>query len=283
MEQFIVTWIIVFTTSIQVVLSLQPMLVTVTGKMLGIESLVNGKLIHSYKGVPYAEPPTGQRRFMKPIPLMPMPGAFNATRSSPVCPRQSQFELYMNEDCLHLNLWIPASSGHSKRMNYPIVIYVPSNDESRFPDGSEFAADNSVIFVSINYRTGAFGYLFSASQEAPGNAGLYDIVEAIRWVKVNSRLFDGDPEDITLWGKAEGAAAAAILMTSPLTTNILRKMIYESGKLHTSVNSFRRNSEAVTMRLLVNAGCYNYGIPWEVQREKAIRCLKTVHPEVIVG
>ncbi|XP_022702509.1 acetylcholinesterase-1-like isoform X1 [Varroa jacobsoni] len=270
-------------------LARQPTLVTVTGQILGTEEIINGKTIHSYQGVPYAEPPTGQRRFMKPIPLMPMPGTFNATKSPPLCMRPSQTEVEMSEDCLYLNMWIPSSSDEpfqlrsARRMNLSIVVYVPSYEQTITPDGAEFAASSNVVFVSINYRVGALGFLFSGSPEAPGNVGLYDILEALRWMKLNSRLFGGNPEDITLWGRGEGAAVAAILMTSPITADLLQKVIFESGSIHTSCNSFRKNSEAVTMRLLVNAGCYNYSMPWEAQRKRAIRCLKVVHPEVIIG
>ncbi|OQR70991.1 acetylcholinesterase-like [Tropilaelaps mercedesae] len=287
MDHLITALALVATTTC--VFARQPMLTTVTGKMLGVEEFVNGKTIHSYQGVPYAEPPTGQRRFMKPIPLMPMPGVFNATRSPPLCMRASQIELHMSEDCLYINIWIPSVSGeqsqlkNADKMSLPIIIYVPSYEQAIVPDGAEFSANSDVIYVSINYRVGALGFLFSGSPEAPGNVGLHDILEAVRWVKLNSRLFGGNPEDITLWGYGEGAAVAAILMTSPVTTNLLRKVIFESGSIHTSRNSFRKNSEAVTMRLLVNAGCYNYSTPWEDQRERAIRCLKVVHPEVIVG
>lgn len=268
----------------------QPLLTTVTGKLMGVKETIHGKPVNAYQGVPYAEPPTGQRRFMKPIPLLPTPGVFNATRVPPLCMRYSRVELRMSEDCLYLNLWIPSSpDGGSeqmrgaRKMNYSIVVYIPSFDQIIIPDGGEFAADNNVAFVSVNYRVGAMGFLFSGSPEAPGNVGLYDILEALRWVKLNSRLFGGNPEDITLWAKGEGAAIAAILMTSPMTKDLFQKVIFESGSIHTSRNSFKTNSESVTTRLLVNAGCFNYSTPWESQRDEAIRCLKIVHPEVIIG
>lgn len=264
----------------------QPMLTTITGQLLGIEELVEDRIVHVFQGVPYAEPPTGQRRFMKPVPLMPIPGIFNATRSPPGCLRPSQIDLHMSEDCLYLNLWIPSLQNEAKDnrlTNRPIIIYVPSSDQTGLPDCAELAAANDAIFIAISYRLGALGFLYSASTEAPGNVGLYDVLEAIRWAKLNSRMVGGNPEDITVWGRREGAAAAALLITSPLVMNLLRKVVFESGSMHTSMDSLRRNSEAVTTRLLVNAGCYNYAIPWELQRDRAIRCLKTVHPEVIVG
>ncbi|XP_003746194.3 acetylcholinesterase-1-like [Galendromus occidentalis] len=268
----------------------QPLLTTVTGKLMGVKEAIHGKTVNSYLGVPYAEPPTGQRRFMKPIPLLPTPGVFNATRIPPLCMRPSRMELKMSEDCLYLNLWIPSKpDGNPEQMkaargmNVPIVVYIPSFDQIIIPDGAEFAARNDVAFISLNYRVGALGFLFSGSPEAPGNAGLYDILEALRWVKLNSRLFGGNPGDITLWAKGEGAAVAAVLMTSPMTKDLFQKIIFESGSVHTSRNSFKTNSEAVTSRLLVNAGCFNYSKTWESQRDEAIRCLKVVHPEVIIG
>ena len=268
----------------------QPLLTTITGKLMGAREKINGKSVNSYHGVPYAEPPTGQRRFMKPIPLLPMPGVFNATRVPPLCMRPTSVELKMSEDCLYLNLWLPSGPDGSseqmqaaRKMNFSIVVYIPSFEQIIIPDGAEFAADNDVAFISVNYRVGALGFLFSGSPEAPGNVGLYDILEALRWVKLNSRLFGGNPEDITLWAKGEGAAVAAILMTSPMTKDLFQKVIFESGSIHTSRNSFKTNSEAVTTRLLVNAGCFNYSAPWESQRAEAIRCLKVVHPEVIIG
>ena len=49
-------------------------------------------------------------------------------------------------------------------------------------DGSVFVAKENVVVVTLNYRLGVLGFFGLGTEDAPGNNGLWDIVEALRWV-----------------------------------------------------------------------------------------------------
>lgn len=60
--------------------------------------------------------------------------------------------------------------------------------------------DEDIIFVTINYRLGAFGFLSTGDATVPGNNGLKDQVNALKWVKANIQKFGGNPDLVTVFG-----------------------------------------------------------------------------------
>lgn len=68
--------------------------------------------------------------------------------------------------------------------------------------------DNSVPYA---------GFLSSGTPELPGNYGLYDMIAALNWVKVNIVHFGGDPDRVTLVGHSAGGAAVGLLSVIPQT------------------------------------------------------------------
>lgn len=95
--------------------------------------------------------------------------------------------------------------------------------------GGDYLVEKDVVLVTINYRLGALGFLSLNTPEVPGNAGLKDIVQAIRWVKDNIHNFGGNSGNLTLFGESAGGAATSVLTASPLTKNLLSKAIIQSG------------------------------------------------------
>jgi para-nitrobenzyl esterase len=101
-------------------------------------------------------------------------------------------------------------------------------------DGSSLAA-HGVIVVTVNYRLGVFGFFShpGLTAESPhhssGNYGLLDQLSALEWVQKNIARFGGDPQAVTLFGESAGAIDAGMLMTSPLSANLFRRVILESG------------------------------------------------------
>lgn len=90
-------------------------------------------------------------------------------------------------------------------------------------------AEENVIMVSFQYRVNSLGFLYLGTPEAPGNAGLFDQVLAMKWVKENIESFGGDPDDITLFGESAGASSVAFHLLSPLSKNLFKRAILESG------------------------------------------------------
>lgn len=82
--------------------------------------------------------------------------------------------------------------------------------------GPDYLVAEDVLLVTINYRLGALGFLCIGTEDAPGNAGLKDMVMALEWTRRNIAFFGGDPNRITIFGESAGAAAVQYLMLSPL-------------------------------------------------------------------
>jgi len=66
-------------------------------------------------------------------------------------------------------------------------------------DGTSFAKNQDVVFVSFNYRTNVFGFPTSQEISAPNNnLGLLDQELALTWVQDNIAKFGGDKRMVTL-------------------------------------------------------------------------------------
>lgn len=87
--------------------------------------------------------------------------------------------------------------------------------------GDEMLAKNlclqDVIVVTINYRTGIFGFFSTGDDNAPGNMALWDMRQALVWVKNNIAVFGGDPNNVMLFGQSAGGSATHALLLSPMT------------------------------------------------------------------
>ncbi|XP_026478387.1 venom carboxylesterase-6-like [Ctenocephalides felis] len=91
------------------------------------------------------------------------------------------------------------------------------------------AEDYDIILVTFNYRLGPLGFLNLELQEAPGNVGLMDQVEALRWTKENIAKFGGDPDNITIGGVSAGSASVHYHLLSHSARGLFQKAIMHSG------------------------------------------------------
>lgn len=218
------------------------------GKVQGVETEYPG--VYVYKGIPFAAPPVGDLRWKEPQPVIPWdgvkladtygPGAYQAPHTSSN-PWTSEF--YMNdpefsEDCLYLNVYTKAPGMTDKKL--PVAMWIHGGGytggwgyEIEF-DGKEWASKD-VVLVTINYRLGIFGFmvhpLLSAESEhgVSGNYGILDQIAALKWVHDNIAQFGGDPDNITIFGQSAGAGSVKTLVSSPLTGNLIKKAIIQSG------------------------------------------------------
>lgn len=85
------------------------------------------------------------------------------------------------------------------------------------------------MVVTINFRLGAFGFLSTGDEHAPGNYGMKDQVEALKWVQKNIRAFGGDPNKVTIAGHNAGAASVILHMVSPMSKNLFHRAIAMSA------------------------------------------------------
>jgi para-nitrobenzyl esterase len=196
-----------------------------------------------FKGIPYAQAPTGDLRWKPPVPVQPWEGARQASEFGPAClnPSSRLSSIYasdlapFSEDCLSLNIWAPADAS-----NAPVLLWIHggalrggSSKETLY-DGSRLA-EHGLVVVSINYRLGILGYLAhpELSAESPtgvsGNYGLLDQIEALRWVNANIAAFGGDPGNVTIAGESAGALSVMYLMTAPAAEGLFAKAIAQSA------------------------------------------------------
>jgi para-nitrobenzyl esterase len=213
-----------------------------TGRLAGA-TLASG--IHSFKGIPYAAPPVGPRRWQAPQPAQPWKNVRPATQFGP---RAMQLPLFgdmnfrsngVSEDCLYLNVWTGAKAAGEKR---PVLVYfygggfvAGDGSEPRY-DGEALAKDG-IVTVTINYRLGVFGFMAhpELTKESPnhasGNYGLLDQQAAVQWVKKNIAAFGGDPAHITIAGESAGSWSVSAQMATPATKDLIVGAIAESGSL----------------------------------------------------
>ena len=220
-----------------------------------LEGNRNGS-IAVFRGIPFARPPVGPLRWREPQPVVPWRGIRDATKPSRPCMQSlagtdsfieplaatygvaySLQRLDPSEDCLYLNVWSPQLQPGA---HLPVMVWLHGGS-NRVGSGAEPGYDGTslpshgVIVVTINYRLGVMGFFAhpELTAESPhhssGNDGLLDQIAALRWVQQNITQFGGDPGNVTLFGESAGAIDATILMTSPLTANLFRRVIAESG------------------------------------------------------
>jgi para-nitrobenzyl esterase len=152
----------------------------------------------------------------------------------------------MDEDCLYLNVWTPATSASQ---SLPVMLWIHGgsnlNGAGSQPefDGSRLAG-KGVVVVTINYRLDVFGFLAhpeltnESGTNSSGNYGLLDQIAALKWVQRNIRAFGGDPNRVTLFGESAGAFDVSLLMASPLTKGLFVRVIGESGGALTTIAGF---------------------------------------------
>jgi para-nitrobenzyl esterase len=195
----------------------------------------------AFLGISYAAPPVGANRLRPPRPVRPWTGVRDATVLGPE-PPQPQFPredptgmlfdpAVPGDDCLNLNVWTPdpGSSG------LPVMVWSPGGSfhfsSGGSYDGSRFARDG-VVCVTMNWRTGADGFLYLGDGDDGANLGLLDHIAALTWVQENISSFGGDPDRVTLFGESAGAMSIGVLLSMPRAEGLFRRAVLQSGAAH---------------------------------------------------
>lgn len=215
---------------------------TTKGDIQGIIS--SDDSVNIYKGIPYAKAPVGDLRWEATQANEKWTGVLQANKFGPGCMQNVGVERLpwtkeylhsgeLSEDCLYLNVWAPKNTESKK----PVVVYIHGGG---FVEGSGSVpiydgvnlAKKGVVYVSLNYRLGAFGFISSSELQAENktiaNYGLLDQVMALKWIKENIANFGGDENNITIMGQSAGANSVLYLNATSLTKGLFNRSVIES-------------------------------------------------------
>ncbi|QNF33136.1 carboxylesterase family protein [Adhaeribacter swui] len=228
-----------------------------------------------YKGIPFAAPPVGDLRWRAPQPVKSWSGVRACTQFGP-SPMQAEpkpFSMWsaeflipkepISEDCLYLNVWTGAKTATERR---PVLVWIYGGGFNSGGAGvpiydGEAMAHQGLVFVSMNYRVGPFGFFAhpelskESGTNASGNYGLLDQIAALRWVKQNIATFGGDPNNVTIAGQSAGSMSVNYLVASPLAKNLFKRAIAQSGANFTrgSITLPQAEEEGVKIAQTLNA------------------------------
>ncbi|WKD60945.1 Para-nitrobenzyl esterase [Corynebacterium ciconiae DSM 44920] len=189
----------------------------------------------TWRGVPYAGLVDGDRRWRVPHPVQPWARVKECTDYGAKAWQPASLwgtKLVGGPDCLNLDIVRPDTDEQ-----LPVVVYfhggsylVGSSHETMLR-GHNFVRALDVVYVSVNFRLGVFGYLDLSEIEGQcvPTPAMHDQLAALRWVKKNIAAFGGDSTNIAIMGESAGAASVISLMASPAARGLFHKAIAQSA------------------------------------------------------
>ena len=210
---------------------------TPLGKVRGTEH--HGGI--AFRGIRFAQAPTGAARFRPPQPIAPWPDVYDATEFGPSAPQPAMFDenatLQLpieptDEDCLFLNVYTPAADDARR----PVLFWIHGGGyvggSGRAYDGSVFTREHDVVVVTINYRMGALGFLhlghLEEGLESSVNNGILDQICALEWTRDNIAAYGGDPGNVLIFGESAGGTSTAMLLGCPRAEGLFHKAVVHS-------------------------------------------------------
>ena len=199
----------------------------------------------TWLGLPYAAPPIGDLRWRAPRPPTTWTGERKALEFGTPCAQygspiggaspEEMGKPMGSEDCLYMNVWAPADA-----KNLPVMLWIHGGGNvighGGYYEGGHLAVEQKVVVLTFNYRMGPFGWFRHASlrdgadaDDASGNYGTLDIVQALRWVHDNVAAFGGDPGNVTIFGESAGGTNVFTMLLSPRASGLFHRAISQSG------------------------------------------------------
>ncbi|KAK8750435.1 hypothetical protein OTU49_014826 [Cherax quadricarinatus] len=272
---------------------------TKSGLIRGFRRNVFGQNLDSFYGIPFAKPPVGNLRYKKPVPVDPWPGILDTVKLPHTCV-QEPFNYFpgfigeqiwnpntpLSEDCLYLNIWAPARLREPGVEKTEVLVwiygggYMGGTTTLDIYDAHIMALTNNFIVTSMQYRCGAFGYLYLDMEDAPGNVGMYDQALAMKWIRDNIAFFGGNPDRITLFGESAGAGSIAVHLLSPVSSHLFDRAILQSGVINSpwSIMSADKAYD-IGLRLVDDVGCNASKI--NENPEMVMECMRRVDSATI--
>lgn len=212
-----------------------------------VQGLPSGcQTVSVFRGIPYGMPPVGNQRWRSPEPIKPWEGIHECFDYPNNCPQgepshAGEYDVLLkykqSEDCLHLSVWTPAETGDEK---LPVAVhfhgggYRVGSSYYRYIDGDAFG-QRGVILVSVEFRSGIFGYLAHPeltaedANHSSGNQITLDQLLALQWVQENISAFGGDPDNVGIFGQSSGGCIMHFLSATPLSKGLFKRVIVQSS------------------------------------------------------
>ncbi|KAI5285639.1 hypothetical protein KEM54_000409 [Ascosphaera aggregata] len=263
--------------------------------------------VDSFKSIPFAVPPVGKNRLTVPEPIKESLGTIDATSYGAACPQfyfSVEYDqgliptniigrlmdcpffqeiLDYDEDCLTLHIWRPSNVNPDAKL--PVLFWIFGGGfevgASSQYDGTDWVKESidmgqPIIFVSVSYRVGGFGFLpgKEVKEAGIGNLGLLDQRMGLKWVSDNIHEFGGDPEKVTIWGESAGAISVfeqMLLYGGNHTYNgkpLFRAGIMNSGSLVPAQDVDSPKAQHVFDTVAEEAGCKG--------KNDVIDCLRSI-------
>ncbi len=240
----------------------RPTVTTRHGQILG---LTDKHTTWSWKGIPYAAPPEGPLRWKAPVEPEYWHGiryafqyASSAAQYLPIIGHLG------SEDCLYLNIWRPKG----KETGLPVYVFIHGGGNSigtgSSPDysGDVIASRGKMVYVTVNYRLGVFGWFrhpavtgYGSAEDQSGNFGTLDLIQSLRWIRDNISAFGGDPGNVTIAGESAGAMNVLSLLTAPAAAGLFHRAVAESGlAIMRTTEEAENRSLTLLANLLVEEG-----------------------------
>lgn len=247
---------------------------------------VHGKIdpslpnVRQFLGIPYARPPTGDRRWAPPELLDDPDAQISAVELPPSCMQSLstsspsvynrdvlEFNLQglnrtgaISEDCLTASVWAPTNG----KSGLPVLIYVYGGG---FHTGGQDVPyqipaqwvnrTRNHIVVSFNYRLNIFGFPNAAGLESQ-NLGLLDQRAFVQWCEKNIAAFGGDPSRMVLWGQSAGSISVDMYNFAYPDDPVVGGFIMDSGTAESGLTSADTPHSNFTF-VAENVGCGGLG------------------------
>jgi para-nitrobenzyl esterase len=202
--------------------------------------------LEQWIGIPYAEPPLGDLRWARTVPIAPWTEPLDADEFGEICPQWDSSgltpSLEGDEDCLSLNIFRPDGTQADDAL--PILFFTHGGAYTAGAGSIDLYAlepqlAERAIVVTHNYRLGAFGFLAheDITEEdgagyggvgSSGNQGLFDSLAALQWVVDNAAVMGGDPSRILFFGESAGGTTTCAFLASPLAEGLFSSALIQS-------------------------------------------------------
>lgn len=256
---------------------------TPSGWVRGYEENYEEGQVYRFIKIPYAQPPVRELRFQKTRPIEEWTDVKGIRdKNAPQCPQVDSpvpglDTLENDEDCLYLNVYVPGKISKEKQLSVMVWIhgggFVLGGASQYKPQKIVLGGD--VIVVTINYRLGLFGFLTLHDPLVPGNYGLWDQIEAFRWIQKNIAAFGGNSKSVTIFGQSAGGMSVSLQTLIPSNEGLFQRAISQSGAVSFYAIAGRKAEEQINTILLKNTNCKRESI------SETLSCLQDLPAENI--